>query len=196
MSKTSELAHLFRALKAPAAAQGAAGAGRAGPGGGVELRAVRRDPARHRGRRPRQPRRRGPDQGRPLPGPQDARGVRLQLPTLGQEDRDRAPRPARLPPRPRERAPARPARHRQDPPRDRLVDPRLPRRPARPVRDRDPVGRPPRRGQTPGQPRSRAAPARVHPADRRRRGRLHPLRPRSRQPDVLARLAAATSAPR
>ena len=119
MSKTSELAHLFRALKAPAAARALPALGRAGARGGVELRAVRRDPARHRGRRPRQPRRREPDQGRPVPGPQDAGGVRLQLPALGQEDRDRAPRPARLPARPRERAPARPARHRQDPPRDR-----------------------------------------------------------------------------
>ena len=41
-----------------------------------------------------------------------------------------------------------------------LGDPRLPRRPARAVRDRDPMGRPARRRQTPRQPRGRAAPAR------------------------------------
>ena len=105
-----------------------------------------------------------------------------------QEDRRRAPRPARLPPRARERDPARPARHRQDPPRDRALDPRLPRRPARAVRDRDPMGRPALRSQTPRQPRGRAAAAVVHPAARRRRGRLHPVRPRSRQPHVQPRL--------
>ena len=41
----------------------------------------------------------------------------------------------------RERDPARPARHRQDPPLDRARDPRVPRRPARPVQDRDRMGR-------------------------------------------------------
>src|SRR5213075_2976197 len=51
------------------------------------------------------------------------------------------PRTARLPARARERDPARPARHRQDAPRHRALDPRLPRRPARAVRHRDAVGR-------------------------------------------------------
>ena len=37
MTKQAELAHLFRALKAPAAAQGAAGPRRAGPRRGLEL---------------------------------------------------------------------------------------------------------------------------------------------------------------
>ena len=40
-----------------------------------------------------------------------------------------------------------------------LVDPRLPRRPAGRLRDRDRVGRAARRGQAPRQPRGRAAPA-------------------------------------
>ena len=64
------------------------------------------------------------------------------------------------------------------------------------VRHRDRVGRPARRGKAPGQPRGRAAPPRLRAAARRRRGRLHPLRPRGRQPDVQPRLGAATSAPR
>ncbi len=51
----------------------------------------------------------------------------------------------------RERGPAGPAGDRQDPPGDRDRDPRLPRRPAGRLRDRDRVGRPPRRGQAPGQ---------------------------------------------
>ena len=75
-------------------------------------------------------------------------------------------------------------------------DPRLPRRPARPVRHRDRMGRPPRRSQTPRQPRDRARPPVVHPAARDRRGRLHPVRPRSRQPDVHRWSPAATNAPR
>jgi len=41
--------------------------------------------------------------------------------------------------------------------------------------NRDPVGRPALRSQAPGQPRGRAAPALIHPADRRRRGRLYPV---------------------
>src|SRR5436305_817584 len=68
------------------------------------------------------------------------------------------------------------------------LDPRVPRRAARAVRDRDRMGRPPLRAQTPGQPRGRAATAVVHPAARDRRGRLHPVRSRSRQPHVQPRL--------
>ena len=97
MSTTAELAHLFRALKAPAAA-------RALPKLADRARAeewsyerfaqalLSTEHASTRGAR-----RRGSHQGRPLPRPQDARGVRLHLPTLGQEDPDPAPRPARLP---------------------------------------------------------------------------------------------------
>ena len=55
-------------------------------------------------------RRPGADPGRPVPRAQDAGGVRLHLPALGQEAGDRAPRPARLPARQGERDPARPAR--------------------------------------------------------------------------------------
>ena len=68
-----------------------------------------------------------------------------------------------------------------------LGDPRVPGRPARPVRDRDPMGRPARRSQTPGPARGRAQTPRADPAARRRRGRLHPVRPRSREPHVRAR---------
>ena len=50
----------------------------------MELRAVRRRAAEDRDRQPRQPRRPGPHQGRPLPRAQDARGVRLRLPALDQ----------------------------------------------------------------------------------------------------------------
>ena len=53
-----------------------------------------------------------------------------------------------------------------------------------------------RRRPTPRPPRRRAPPAAAHPAADRRRGRLHPVRPPGRQPDVHARLAAATNAPR
>ena len=99
-----------------------------------------------------------------------------------------APRPARLPRRQRERRPARPARHRQDPPRDRARDPRLPGRPPRRVPDRHRMGRAARRRPTPRPPRRRARPAAADPAADRRRGRLHPVRSAGREPDVHARL--------
>src|SRR5438874_993736 len=100
--KTSELSHLFRALKAPAAARALSALAqrareedwsRALPGGR----------ARHRGLLARVPRRRVAHQGGPLPGQKDARGVRLLIPALGQEAGDRAPWPARLPARQGER---------------------------------------------------------------------------------------------
>ena len=69
-----------------------------------------------------------------------------------------------------------------------LSDPRLPGRPARPVPHRDRVGRAPRRRATPGPPRGRAQTPRTHPAAGLRRGRLHPVRPAGREPDVHARL--------
>lgn len=99
VSSASELAFLFRALKAPAAAR-AAQAGRPGPRGGVELRALRRSPALHRGRLPRRLRRRGEDQARALPRQKDARGVRLHVPALRPEDARPPPRPARRSPPP------------------------------------------------------------------------------------------------
>ena len=63
----------------------------------------------------------------------------------------------------RERRAAGPARHRQDAPGDRPRDPRLPGRPAGGVRHRDRVGGAPRRGQAPGRARGRAAPPRLVP---------------------------------
>ena len=48
---------------------------------------------------------------------------------------------------------------------------------------------------TPRQARRRTRPSGADPAAGLRRGRLHPVRPPSREPDVHARLAAATSAP-
>jgi hypothetical protein len=82
----------------------------------------------------------------------------------------------------------RPTRDRQNTPSHRALDPRPPGRPARPVRDRHPMGRPSLRRQTPRQPRDRTPAPVLHPPDRRRRSRLHPVRPRSRQPHVLAGL--------
>ena len=56
------------------------------------------------------------------------------------------------------------------------------------VRHRRRMGRPPRRRPPRRPPASRAGPARPLPAARRRRGRLHPLRTRSREPVLPARL--------
>jgi len=109
MSTNAELAHLFRLLKAPAAARAlpklaerarqeewsyerfahallsSETSARDSHGGESRIRAA-------------------------LPGPQNAGGVRLHLPTLGQKAGDRAPRPARLPPRTLQHHRARPAR--------------------------------------------------------------------------------------
>src|ERR1700712_2263590 len=128
---TSELAHLFRQLKAPAAARALpklADRARAeewsyeqftavllktetdsrdSHGGQARIKAARVSLAK------------------------DARGVRLRLPALDPEKRGPAPRPAGLPRRQRERRAARATRNRQDAPLDRLGDPRLPRRPPR-----------------------------------------------------------------
>ena len=89
-----------------------------------------------------------------------------------------------------------PARNRQDAPLDRAGDPRLPGRPSRRVQDRDRMGRAARRRPAPRPPRRRARQAATRPAADRRRGRLHPVRSARREPDVHARLAAATNAPR
>ena len=114
MSATSELAHLFRALKAPAAARALpklADRARAEQWSyehfAAALLKTETDSRDSHGGQ-------GPHQDRALPRPQDARGVRLRLPALDQEDRGPAPRTARLPRRQRERRPARTARHRQD----------------------------------------------------------------------------------
>src|SRR4051812_6861565 len=100
MTRTaSELAHLFRALKAPAAARALPVlANRARDEQWsyerfaealLSTEVASRDS--HGG---------GPHQGRPLPGAQDAGGVRLHVPTQCAENGRRAPRPARLPARP------------------------------------------------------------------------------------------------
>ena len=193
---TTELAHLFRALKAPAAAralpkladraraeewsyeQFAAALlktetdSRDSHGGQARIKAAR------------------------FPARKTLEEFDFAFQTLAQARHRPAPRPARLPRRQGERRPARPARHRQDPPRDRARDPRLPGRPPRRVPHRDRMGRAARRRPTPRPPRRRARPAAADPAADRRRGRLHPVRPAGRQPDVHARLAAATNAPR
>ena len=186
---TTELAHLFRQLKAPGRGQGAAQARRPRPRRGVVLRAVRRRPAEDRDRQPRQPRRPGPDQGRAVPGAQDARGVRLRLPSLASSATPSCTSASST------SSPASenivllgPPGHRQDPPLDRARDPRLPGRPPRRVPDRDRMGRAARRRPTPRPPRRRARPPAADPAADRRRGRLHPVRPPGRQPDVHARL--------
>src|SRR3954451_14807524 len=83
-------------------------------------------------------------------------------------------RPARLDPEPRERRPARTSRHRQDPPGDRPRDPRLRGRPPRRVQNGDRMGRAARRRTTPRPPGRRARAAATDPAADRRRGRLHP----------------------
>ena len=77
---TTELAHLFRALKAPAAARALpklADRARAEEWSYEQFAA---GAAEDRDRQPRQPRRPSPHQGRAVPRPQDARGVRLRLP--------------------------------------------------------------------------------------------------------------------
>ncbi len=61
-----------------------------------------------------------------------------------------------------------PPGHRQNAHRDRAGDPRLPRRSTRPVRDRHPMGRPTRRSQTPRPARDRTQTPVVHSADHRR----------------------------
>ena len=68
-----------------------------------------------------------------------------------------------------------PARDRQDAPLDRAGDPRLPRRAPRAVQDRDGVGRDARRRSAPRPPGSRARQAATRSAADRRRGRLHPV---------------------
>jgi hypothetical protein len=82
------------------------------------------------------------------------------------------------------------ARHRQDPPRHRAVDPGVPSRPPRRLRHRRRVGRPARR-----RPRRRPAPRRAPttrtvPAAGHRRGRLHPLRSRRWEPGFFQLVSA------
>ena len=150
---TTELAHLFRALKAPAAAralpkladraraeewsyeQFAAALlktetdSRDSHGGQARIKAAR------------------------FPARKTLEEFDFAFQTSLRRDTRPAPRPARLPRRQGERRPARPARHRQDPPLDRARDPRLPRRPPRPVPHRDRMGRAARRRPTPRPPR-------------------------------------------
>jgi IstB-like ATP binding protein len=77
----------------------------------------------------------------------------------------------------------------KDPFGDRARNPRLPGRPPRRVPHRHRMGRPPGRRSTLRPPRRRARQAPTDPAARRRRGRIRPLRPAGREPHVHARLA-------
>jgi hypothetical protein len=171
---TSELVHLFRALKAPAAA-------RALPALAERAREeswsyeVPASAALKRGFRKGQPRRGAQDQGRPLPGTKDARGVRLRfqrsvkkqiLEHLGQLDFLHGRQNVIL---------LGPPGHRQDTPRYRARRPRVPDRTARSLRDRYRMGRKARRRQAPGSDRGRAQASCTDPATRGRRGRLHPV---------------------
>ena len=81
-----------------------------------------------------------------------------------------------------------PARDRQDTHLDRAGGPCVPRRPAGAVPHRDRMGRAAGRRATPRQARRGARPSRADPVAGLRRGRLHPVRPPSREPDVHARL--------
>ena len=83
---------------------------------------------------------------------------------------------------------ARPAGHRQDPPRHRARDRRSPPRPPGAVRDRDRLGHPPHRRPPRRPPTPRARPAAPLRTDHRRRGRLPALRARRREPVLPARL--------
>ena len=101
---------------------------------------------------------------------------------------DPAPRPARLDRGARQRLLPRPARHRQDPPRDRARRSRPASRPPHRFRHRPGMGRPPRASAAPQPARRRAAPARALPPAGRRRDRLPPARAPGRQPALRARL--------
>ena len=109
---------------------------RAGPGRVLDPRGVPGRLPATRGLRPRVPRRRGPHPRRPVPGPQVPGGVRLRPRPRPQTRPDRPPGHPGLRHRERQRRVPRPARHRQDPPRDRPGHPRLPGRAPGPVRDR------------------------------------------------------------
>ena len=82
MSRPTRSSRICSAAQGAGGRAGAAQARRPRPRRGVDLRAVRRRAAQDRDRQPRQPRRPSPDQGRPVPGAQDARGVRLRLSSL------------------------------------------------------------------------------------------------------------------
>src|SRR5579875_741641 len=71
---------------------------------------------------------------------------------------------------------------------DRVGSPRVPRRPAGAVPDRDRMGRHARRGPAPRPARRAARSTGQDPVAGLRGGRLHPVRPASREPDVHARL--------
>ena len=103
-------------------------------------------------------------------------------------DTDRPPRHPGLRHRPRERGVPRPTRHREDPPGHRAGHPGLPGRAPGAVRHRQPVGRTPRRRPRRRPATDRTRPPRPLPAARHRRGRLHPVRTRSREPVLPTRL--------
>ena len=151
-----------------------------------------------RGLRPGVPRRRGPHPRRPLPGPQDPRGVRLR-PRPRPQTRPSSPTWA-----PWTSSPAKenvvflgPARHRQDPPGHRHRDPRLPgRAPGR-------CSPPPPSGSTGSPPPTHAGRLQDElrrlgplPAAGHRRGRLHPVRAPRPRTCSSSSSPPATSAPR
>ena len=150
MTKTSELAHLFRALKAPAAARALPKlaerareedwgyerfaeallstevASRESHGGESRIKAAR------------------------FPARKTLEEFDFTFQRSVRKPGGRAPRPARLPHARENVVLLGPPGTGKTPSRDRGLDPRLPRRPARRVRDRHRVGRAPRRGQAPG----------------------------------------------
>ena len=190
MTKTSELTHLFRALKAPAAARAAAEARRARPRGGVVATSASSRPCS----RPRSPRgsptaaragsrrraSRPARRSRSSTSPSSARSRSQVVEHLGQLDFLHA-QGERRPARPA-RAPARRIWRSRSRIRACLAGQRVRSRP-RPSGWRG-SARPSARAAS----RPSCAASAFVPADRRRRGRLHPVRPRGREPDVQPRL--------
>jgi len=119
---------------------------------------------------------------------QEPRGLRLRPPTKPQARGDRPSRHARPRRGQGQRRVPRPARHRQDPPGHGPGHPGLSGRTSRRLRHRRGVGGSPRRRPRQRTPARRAHAAGADPAAHHRRGRLHPLRRRSRQPVLPAHL--------
>ena len=185
----AELAYPDPGAQGPVAGRRGRTARRTGPGRDLDPRGVPGRLPATRGRRPRIPRRRGPHPRRPLPGPQDVGGLRLRPPTLPQARDHRPPRApwTSSPPARTSCSSARPA-------------------PARPT---CPSGSGIRACQAghrvafataaewvarlaaahhAGTAAGRADQTRPGPAADHRRGRLHPVRSRSREPVLPTRL--------
>ena len=159
MTRNAELTHLFRAMKAPAAARALPNlaerareeewryerfaeallstevSSRESSGGRLRIRAAR------------------------FPAHKTLEEFDFTFQRSRQEAGDRAPRTTRLPARQAERDPARPARDRQDHISIALGGPRVPRRPAGPVPHRDRMGRAAGRRATPRTSSTRNSPA-------------------------------------